>query len=130
MVTAVVGVVSLVAAITAVEAPAEFGGAARKDAAHRPVVVGAKALPVSLSVSCPMLTEQLCEIESHERRSRRLGIGEGVEGGAGSLFADLGEVEVAHDLLERAVAEVGGDLSHGGPAFEHVGGEGVAQGVG
>jgi hypothetical protein len=36
-------------------------------------------------------------------------------------------VQVAHDLLEGAVAEVGGDLAHGGPALEHVGREAVAQ---
>jgi hypothetical protein len=39
-------------------------------------------------------------------------------------------VEVAHDFLERAVAEVGGDLSNRSTAFKHVGGVAVTQGVG
>ena len=46
--------------------PAEFGGAARKDAAHGPIVGGAQLLPVGTGVGRPMLTEQLCEVESHE----------------------------------------------------------------
>ena len=46
-----------------------------------------------------------------------LAVGKGVEGIAAFALADLGEVEVGHDFFERAVTEVGGDLSHGGSAF-------------
>lgn len=59
-----------------------------------------------------------------------LAVGEGVEGVAAFGLADLGEVEVNHDFLERAVTEVGGDLSNGGTAFQHVCPEAVTQGVG
>lgn len=59
-----------------------------------------------------------------------LTVGEGGEGVAAFALADLGEVEVAHDFLERAVAKVGGDLSNRRSAFEHVGAETVTQGVG
>ncbi len=58
-----------------------------------------------------------------------LGVGEGFKGIASFALADLGEMEVTHDFLEGAVAEVGGDLTDRGSAFEHVGAITVAQGV-
>lgn len=66
MVATMVGVVVLLAATAAVDAPAHFRGAAREDTPHGPVVGGAQVLPVGTGVVRPMLTEQLCEIESHE----------------------------------------------------------------
>lgn len=129
MVAAVVGVVSCFAAFATVESSAEFGSAARKDASHGPVMGSAQVLPVSLSVGRPMLSEQLCKVESHAARTQLLGVGEGIESAAGGLLADLGEMEVAHDLFEGAVSEVGRDLTHGGASFEHVGSEGMAQGI-
>lgn len=66
MIATVVGEVSFFAAVAAIESSAEFGSAARKDAAHGPIVGGAQVLPVSTGVGRPMLSEQLCEVESHE----------------------------------------------------------------
>jgi hypothetical protein len=66
VVAAVVGKVGLAAVVAPVEAAAELGGAARQDAAHGPVVGGAKMLPVNPGVVGPVFTEQLCKVESHE----------------------------------------------------------------
>lgn len=41
-----------------------------------------------------------------------LAVGKGGEGFAAFALADFGEVKVNHDFLERAVTEVGGDLSN------------------
>ena len=57
-------------------------------------------------------------------------VGEGFEGVAALLLADLGDVEVADGVLDRAVSQVAGDLEDGRSAFQHVRGEGVPQGVG
>lgn len=59
-----------------------------------------------------------------------LAVGKEGKGVTAFGLADLGEVEVNHHFLERAVAEVGGDLPNGSTAFEHVRAEAVAQGVG
>ena len=126
-----VGVVLFLAGTTAVNASAQRGGAAREDAPHGPVMVGVELVAVGAGVGFPVLTEQVCQIECHEAwRRDGSGIGEGGERVAAFRFADLGEVEVADDFLERAVAEIGGDLPDGGSAFQQVGGEAVTQRVG
>ena len=56
-----------------------------------------------------------------------LAVGKRFKGLAALALTDLGEMEVAHDFLERAVTEVGGDLSNRSAAFEHVGAITVAQ---
>ena len=61
-------------------------------------------------------------------KSRAL-VGKGFESLASLGFADVSEVEIANDLLERAMAEISSDLSHGGSAFKHVGTVAVTQGV-
>ena len=79
-----------------------------------------------------MLTQDVCEGEGHlavEARWFSLNSGQGGERSSGLGFADFGEVKVDEGGLERAVAEVGGDLSDVGAAFEEVGGVAVAQGV-
>ena len=89
-------------------------------------------MPVSTGVFFPMRTEQVCERQGHgcgDSRGVALAVGEGVEGVAAFALADLGEMEVNHDFLERAVAKVGGDLSNGGTAFQHVGAEAMPQGM-
>lgn len=58
-----------------------------------------------------------------------LAVRKGGECVAAFTLADLGEMEVNHHFLERAVTEVGGDLSNGSAAFEHVRAVAVAQGV-
>lgn len=63
-------------------------------------------------------------------RTGALAVGKGVERVAALALADLGEVEISHDFLERAVAEIGGDLPDGCTAFKHVGTITVTQGVG
>ena len=45
------------------------------------------------------------------------------------LLAEFGEVQIDHRRLEAAMTEVGGDLANRGPAFKHVSGEAVTQGV-
>lgn len=57
-------------------------------------------------------------------------VGESFERIATFLFADLGDVEVANGVFDRAVAEVSSDLKDGCPTFEHVSGERMAQCVG
>ena len=57
-------------------------------------------------------------------------VGKGVEGIAAFLLADLGDVEVADGVLDRAVTQVASHLEDGGSGFQHVRGEAVAQSVG
>lgn len=133
VVATVMGELFGLAAVALIEPSAEGGRAAREDAPHGPVMVGVELVPVGTGVVFPMPAEEVCEVQGHGcgcQRGVALAVGEGVEGVAAFGLADLGEVKVNHHFLERAVAEVGGDLSNGGAAFEHVGAETVAQGVG
>lgn len=132
VVAAVIGVLMGFAAVALIEAATEFGRAAREDAAHGPVMVGVKLVAVGTGVGLPMLTEEVCEVQGHRRDAgwETRSAGEGVECFAAFALADLGEVKIAHDFLEGAVAEVSGDLSDGSTAFQHVGAVTVAQGVG
>lgn len=133
VVATVIGELFGLAAVALIEPPAEGGRAAREDAPHGPVMVGVELVSVGMGVVFPMLTEQFCEVQGHGcgcQRGVALAVGEGVEGVAAFGLADLGEVEVNHHFFERAVTEVGGDLPNGGTAFQHVGAEAVAQGVG
>lgn len=133
MIATVVGKVVLGTAAAAVEPRPHGGGAAGKHAADRPVVGGTQMLSVSTGVVRPMLTEQLGEGESHEATNRGSGllgvggrsvgaawfviVGEGVEGVATFLFADLGDVEVADGVLDGAVPQVAGQLEDGDSTF-------------
>lgn len=133
VVAAVVGVLFFLTAVALIEAPAEFGRAAREDAPHGPVMVGVELVPAGMGVVFPMRGEEVCEMQGHGLRCRRgvaLAVRQGVERGAGVLLADLGEVEVTDDFLERAVAEEGRDLPNRSAAFQHVGAVTVAQRVG
>jgi hypothetical protein len=104
-----------------VHSPAHGGRAARADASHGPVMGGVELLPVLTGVVRPVPLQQLCEVDGHddddEVRSRWSGIGQGIEGVAALSLADLGDVEVAQGVLQRAVAEIGADLEDGGTAF-------------
>lgn len=62
---------------------------------------------MSTGVSCPVLTQDLCEVESHGAVGPLLESGEGAQGGSGLGFADFGEVEVNEGGLESGVTEVG-----------------------
>jgi len=141
VIAAVVGVVLGLAAAALIEPPAEGARSAREHTVHGPVVGGAQVLPVSTGVLMPVLTEQLCEVESHEEEvlvkplvacrpvgaARVVVVGESFECVASFLLADLGDVEIADGVLDRAVAEVSSDLKDGCPTFEHVSGERMAQ---
>ena len=133
VVAAVVGMVAGFASATLVETAAQLGRAAREDAPHGPVMVGVERVSAGIDITLPMPAEQVGKVQGHGRRRGRgvdLTVGEGFERLAALAFADLGEMEVAHDFLERAVAEIGGDLADRRAAFEHVGAEAVAQGMG
>lgn len=66
MVATMVGVVVSATAAAAIDAPTHLGSAARADAVHSPVVGGAQLPSMGMGVGLPMLTEQLCEGESHD----------------------------------------------------------------
>ena len=100
-----------------IEPSAESGRAAREDAPHGPVMVGGELVPVGMGIGFPMLTEQVCESQGHGGNGLLLDSGQGAQGVTGLGLADLGEVEVNHDFLERAVAEVGGNLPDGSATF-------------
>ena len=133
VVAAVVGVVLLMAAVALIEPSAHRERAARDDAPHGPVMVVGELVPMGMGVIFPMLTEQVCELQGHGTAGLQqvaLTIREGGEGVAAFGFANLGEMKIADDFLERAVAEIGGDLPDRRAAFQHVRGVAVAQGVG
>lgn len=124
MIATVVGVLFFPTRLALIKSATEFGSAAREHAPHCPVVGGGELVPVGMGVGLPMRTEQGCEGEGHDLRFYRAGgvgflltIGKDGEGFAAFALADFREVEVGHDFLERAVAEVGGDLSDRGSAF-------------
>jgi len=130
VIATVIGIVLLVAAVADVELAAEQVRTAREDAPHGPVVVVGELVSVGTGVVEPVLTEQICELQGQGESSAMLEIGEGGERVSAFGFADLGEMQVADDFLERAVTEIGGDLPDRCPAFQHVGTVTVTQGMG
>ncbi len=71
VVTTVISELFFLAAITLIEPPTKGGRAARENAPHGPVMVVGELVPVGLGVGFPMLTEEVCEIESHRCGCRR-----------------------------------------------------------
>jgi hypothetical protein len=71
MVAAVVGVVVFGAAIATVAPPTKFGGAARENALHGPVVGGTEVGSVGAGVVVPVPVEDVCQGEAHGRAARR-----------------------------------------------------------
>jgi len=65
VVAAVVGVVVFLAAAALVEAAAELGRAAREDAPEGPVVGCVELAAMRLSVVCPVLVQEVCEVKGH-----------------------------------------------------------------